>query len=245
MSEAASCLIIVFYTINLTPLPSAHRRRLRDRYRKVKSADLLTKTIGRMGKGSIWSGWHTWRVFTESVRREEGEKALKRVSREGGATRLWLWLRNGRVIRCGKAWRTWRHAVHMLREMEIRRRGQMKCVLQRLVGGQKYIAFNLWKKNALFDEGMNRIVGERDGWRRRVGVWGLEGIVGRWKGRRMARAWKAWRDRVGREGRRFRGIEKLVEWGRRGEKRSLWGRWGRWKAVVEGEKRREVEEEMR
>ncbi|GMH65851.1 hypothetical protein TrRE_jg2327, partial [Triparma retinervis] len=219
--------------------------RIKDRYLRSKSASLILKVTGRMSRASTWSAWHTWVVQDARCRRALESRLAARLGREGGAARVWLWARNRAAARSGRALRTWRHAVHGMKERETRRRGEMKCVIGRLVGGQKYIAFNLWRKNALFDEGMNRVAAERDEWRKKAGVGGLERLVRKWGGRRVAEGWRTWRDMVGREGRRCRGIEKLVQWGMRGERRALGGRFGSWRGFVERERGAERRMEIR
>ncbi|GMH79982.1 hypothetical protein TrST_g2809 [Triparma strigata] len=139
-----------------------------------------------------------------------------------------IWI--GVVSRYARAWRTWLHFNHLKEQNQIRKTLNMKRVVAKLLGGNMYLSFNMWKKNTIFDPNLTRMVKEKNDWKKSVGLTICARMMKSKETFLMSKGWRKWVDVV-RGARRW--VRCFADKGKR-ECKMAWRKWI--VVVIEGRK---------
>ncbi|GMI16108.1 hypothetical protein TrLO_g4838 [Triparma laevis f. longispina] len=147
-----------------------------------------------------------------------------------------IWM--GVVSRYARAWRTWLHFNHLKEENLLKKTLNMKRVVQKLLGGNMYLSFNLWKKNTVYDPNLTRVVKENNTWRGVVGLGMCARVMKNREAFFMVKGWRKWVDVV-RGGKRW--MKCFLDVGKRECKMA----WRKWIIVVMEGRKRELKNETK
>ena len=177
--------------------------------RMLKAAEAMERVRGRLLLKSKASALGKWKWAVKEAKFSELQELLDGSSKGGASSRITALVWSGALKRLGKAYRQWRHAVHMMAERDVKRRGEMKFFLQKMAGGNLFIAWNKWKKSCFFDLNLVEAEQEKKNWKQRLACKHLQALAESRDFTSKVRGWRKWRNAVAEQGAQRRALSTL------------------------------------